>query len=58
MHYLVHFFLQNLKVLATLGLHPVPIYSTITADTDLLKMVPVELLLNYRNYYRTLQLGF
>ena len=30
----------------------------ITADTDVLKMVPVEILLNFRNYFRTLQLGF
>ena len=29
----------------------------ITADTDLLKMVPVEILLNFGNYFRTLQLG-
>ena len=28
-----------------------------TADTDLLKMVPVEILLNFGNYFRTLQLG-
>ena len=30
----------------------------ITADTDLLKSVPVEILLNFGNYFRTLQLGF
>ena len=30
----------------------------LTADTDLLKMVPVEILLNFGNYVRTLQLGF
>ena len=30
----------------------------ITEDTDLLKMVPVEILLNFENYFRTLQLGF
>ena len=30
----------------------------ITADTDLLKMVPVEILLNFENYFCTLQLGF
>ena len=29
-----------------------------TADTNLLKMVPVEILLNFGNYFRTLQLGF
>ena len=29
-----------------------------TANVDLLKMVPVELLLNFGNYIRTLQLGF
>ena len=29
-----------------------------TANVDLLKMVPVEILLNFRNYFRTLQLGF
>ena len=29
-----------------------------TADTDLLKMVPVEILLNIGNYFCTLQLGF
>ena len=29
-----------------------------TADMDLLKMVPVEILLNFRNYFHTLQLGF
>ena len=29
-----------------------------TADTDLLKIVPVEMLLNFGNYFRTLQLGF
>ena len=28
------------------------------ADTNLLKMVPVEILLNFGNYFRTLQLGF
>ena len=28
-----------------------------TADTDLLKMVPVEILLNFENYFCTLQLG-
>ena len=30
----------------------------ITADTDLLKMVPVEILLNFGNYFLPLQLGF
>ena len=30
----------------------------ITADTDLLKMVLVDILLNYGNYFRALQLGF
>ena len=30
----------------------------ITADTDLLKMVHVEILLNFKNHFRTLQLGF
>ena len=29
-----------------------------TADTNLLKMVPVEILLNFENNFRTLQLGF
>ena len=29
-----------------------------TADTDLLKMVPVKILLNFGNYFRTLQLRF
>ena len=29
-----------------------------TADTDLLKMVPVEILLFFGNYFRTLQLRF
>ena len=29
-----------------------------TANVDLLKMVPVEILLNFGNYSRTLQLGF
>ena len=29
-----------------------------TANVDLLKMVPVEILLNLWNYFRTLQLGF
>ena len=29
-----------------------------TANMDLLKMVPVEILLNFGNYFRTLQLGF
>ena len=29
-----------------------------TANVDLLKMVPVEILLNFGNYFRTLQLGF
>ena len=29
-----------------------------TADRDLLKMVPVEILLNFGNYFCTLQLGF
>ena len=29
-----------------------------TADTDLLKMVHVEILLNFGNYFRTLQLEF
>ena len=29
-----------------------------TADTNLLKMVPVEILLNFGNYFRTLQIGF
>ena len=28
------------------------------ADTDLLKMVPVVILLNFGNYFRTLQSGF
>ena len=28
------------------------------ADTDLLKMVPVGILLNFGNYFRTQQLGF
>ena len=30
----------------------------ITADPDLLKMVTVKILLNFGNYFRTLQLGF
>ena len=30
----------------------------LTTDTDLLKMVPVEILINFGNYFRTLQLGF
>ena len=30
----------------------------ITADTDLLKMAPVKILLNFKNYFLTLQLGF
>ena len=30
----------------------------LTADTDLLKMVPVEILLNFGNYFLTLQSGF
>ena len=29
-----------------------------TASVDLLKMVPVEILPNFGNYFRTLQLGF
>ena len=29
-----------------------------TADTDLLKMVPIEKLLNFVYYFRTLQLGY
>ena len=29
-----------------------------TSDTDLLKMVPVEILLNFGNYFSTFQLGF
>ena len=29
-----------------------------TANVDLLKMVPVETLLNFGNYFRTLQFGF
>ena len=29
-----------------------------TANMDLLKSVPVEILLNFENYFRTLQLGF
>ena len=29
-----------------------------TADTDLLKMVPVEILLNFGNHICTLQFGF
>ena len=33
-------------------------YHHITADTDLLKMVPVEILLNFGNYFCTLRLGF
>ena len=32
--------------------------SATTANVDLLKMVPVEILLNFGNYFRTLQLGF
>ena len=32
--------------------------SFLTANVDLLKMVPVEILLNFGNYFRTLQLGF
>ena len=31
---------------------------TVTANVDLLKMVPVEILLNFGNYFGTLQLGF
>ena len=30
----------------------------VTADTDLLKMVPVEIMLNFVKYFCTLQLGF
>ena len=30
----------------------------VTANVDLLKMVPVEILLNFGNYFHTLQLGF
>ena len=33
-------------------------YPFSTAFTDLLKMVPVKILLNLGNYFRTLQLGF
>ena len=29
-----------------------------TADMDLLKIVPVEILLNFGNYFRTFKLGF
>ena len=29
-----------------------------TASVDLLKMVPIEIFLNFGNYFRTLQLGF
>ena len=29
-----------------------------TADTDLLKIIPVKIFLNVGNYFRTLQLGF
>ena len=29
-----------------------------TADRDLVKMFPVEILINFGNYFRTLQLGF
>ena len=34
------------------------IYTDTTADTDLLKMVPIEILLKFGNYFYTLQLGF
>ena len=30
----------------------------ITADTDLMKMIPVEILLNFEIFFHTLQLGF
>ena len=30
----------------------------LTADMDLLEMVPVEILLNFGNYFHTSQLGF
>ena len=33
------------------------VHVVFTADTDLLKMVPVEILLNFKNYFRTLKLG-
>ena len=33
-------------------------FRPITADTYLLKMFPVEIMLNFENYFRTLQLGF
>ena len=29
-----------------------------TANMDSLKMVPIEILLNFGDYFRTLQLGF
>ena len=33
-------------------------YLKITADTVFFKMVPSKILLNFGNYFRTLQIGF
>ena len=37
---------------------PLTIKVEITANAGLLKIVPVKILLNFGNYFRTLQLGF
>ena len=46
------YYSKNLSILS------ISSYSDCTADTNLLKIVPVEILLNFGNYFRTLQLGF
>ena len=33
-------------------------YLMTTDDTDLVKMVPIKILLNFGNYFHSLQLGF
>ena len=46
------------NVFVFLSLRPLVQNKYSTADTDLLKMVPVEILLNFGNHFSTLQLGF
>ena len=48
---------QKMSTIVT-ATYTTTIYKVSTANVDLLKMVPVEILLNFGNYFRTLQLGF
>ena len=55
---LFNFFFTGLEV--ALLLKKVILYINLrsTSNTDLMKMVPVEILPNFGNYFRTLKLGF